>query len=117
MQPFPTHDRNYGFGDILSDASRRLYKGAQERAAAGAEAEAQLLAQASQIMHDTALLPFDEFLMVAESIAKGTVFGSAAIVEKEAKKFWQDLIRNSLKFAANAGGVVLKLPLMKKSKS
>ena len=116
MEPIKIEPLLLSHSQILKDTGKRLYAAAKARAEEGASEESALLTKAAILMEDAAHLPFQDFMDSAESIGKGVGFGTAAIVEEQAKKFWADLITNTLKFAANIGGAILDLPAPRKAK-
>lgn len=116
MKITPLPEPGLSPAQVLKSTSQQIYAAAKERAAEGASEESALLARAAMLIDDAAYIPFQDFLDSAESIAKGIGFGTAAILEEQAKKFWADLITNTLKFAANVGGAVLDLPAPRKSR-
>lgn len=109
MRPFPIDEAGLTFGIVLKDAGKRLYDEARRLAAEGLNEESMLFTRASMLMSDAAKLPHREFLSTADSIAKGVLFGTAAIAEEKAKAFWQNLIKSSFEFAAALAGGVLDL--------
>jgi len=125
MKPWPSTDAiGLTFGTVLKDTGQKLYEEAKRLASEGASEESALLTRASILMQDAAKLPHQEFLDSAESIAKGIYFGTAAIAEKKARAFWQNLIKTSFEFAASLAGGILDLtglsaakPVAKKKKT
>jgi|GEM_PF-7092589 len=95
------------FGDVLKSTGKKLYVKAQELAKEGLVEESQLFTRSSILMQNAAHLPQKEFLQAGESIAKGLLYGTAAIAEEKARAFWQNLIKTSFEFAgALAGGLI-----------
>lgn len=109
MKPFPADEMGLTFGMVLKDAGKRLYEEAKRLAAEGLSEESALFTRSAIIMQDAAKLPHKEFLTAADSLAKGLLFGTAAIAEEKAKAFWQNLIKSSFEFAAALAGGVLDL--------
>ncbi len=94
-------DKTFDHRTILQDASKTMFTAAKQRAVAGATDEARLLTKAAILLLDASNLPIHEFLKAAESISAGVNFGTAAIAQETAKKFWRDLLRNSVQLATS----------------
>lgn len=109
MKPFPIDEVGLTFGQVLKDTGKRLFEEAKRLAQEGLSEQSALFTRSSIIMQDAAKLPHKEFLQSAESIAKGLLYGTAAIAEEKARAFWQNLIKNSFQYAASLAGGVLDL--------
>lgn len=104
------------YTDVLEEAGSKLYEEAKRLAAEGASEESALLTRGAIVMKDAAKLPPSEFLMSAESIAKGVLYGTTRIAEDKARAFWSNLIKSSLEFAAGLAGGLLDLTGLSEAK-
>ena len=92
---------------ILRDASKAMFNAAKQRAIAGATNEARLLTKGAILLLDASNLPIHEFLKIADSVANGVAFGTAAEIKEQAARFWQDLLKTTVNLATTLANGLL----------